>query len=123
MKYSTNASMKYSTDTTTDNLQKLVDVSTQRWISMNQLFDHADADRSGGVTKDEMQDLLDEVHLSVSVNFDTIWDALDKDKNGKVTWEEWHKCFSGIVPSSGTDTAANQSITWSIKPSYRDDVP
>ena len=114
--------MKYSTDATY-NLQKLVDVSTQRWISMNQLFDHADADRSGGVTKDEMQDLLNEVHLSVSVNFDTIWDALDKDKNGKVTWEEWHKCFSGIVPSSGTDTAANQSITWSIKPSYRDDVP
>lgn len=116
--------MKYST-VATDSLQKLVDVATKRWISISCLFDQADVDRSGDVTKEEMKDLLDQMHLSNSINFDEIWDALDKDKSGEVTREEWDECFSAVavavVPSS--DSTSNTFVSWRIKPSYRADVP
>mmetsp|Transcript_11791 Transcript_11791/g.16917 ORF Transcript_11791/g.16917 Transcript_11791/m.16917 type:complete len:117 (-) Transcript_11791:1022-1372(-) len=116
--------MKYST-VATDSLQKLVDVATKRWISISCLFDQADVDRSGEVTKEEMKDLLDQMHLSNSVNFDEIWDALDKDKSGEVTREEWDECFSAVavavVPLS--DSTSNTIVSWRIKPSYRADVP
>lgn len=100
--------------------QKLVYDSIKRWISLDDLFDYADVDQSGGVTKREMKDLLDQIRLSSSVDFDAIWDALDEDKSGEVTREEWYNCFSGIVPSSDN---TSQAITWNVKPSYRDDVP
>jgi hypothetical protein len=52
--------------------QKLVNYSTKRWISLDELFDYADVDQSGGVAKREMKDLLDQIRLSSSVDFDAI---------------------------------------------------
>jgi hypothetical protein len=100
-------------------LQKLVNVANKRWISMDDLFDQADVDKSGDVSKEEMEILLNQVHLTNSVNFDMIWSALDEDKSGEVTRKEWHDCFSQIEPSK----VSAEGVVWNIKPSYRDDVP
>ena len=86
---------------------------------MDDLFDKADVDQSGGVTKDEMRLLLDQVRLTDIVDFDAIWDALDDDESGEVTREEWQECFSTITPNASSD----KPVSWSIEPSYRDDVP
>ena len=86
---------------------------------MDDLFDQADVDKSGDVSKEELQILLDQVHLTNSVNFDMIWSSLDDDKSGEVTREEWQDCFSQITPSK----ISAEGVTWSIKPAYRDDVP
>lgn len=120
MKLSTATALASSTDTNAkESLQKLVDVANKRWISMNDLFDQADVDDSGDVTKEEMQHLLNQVHLADSVNFDAVWTALDEDKSGEVTRKEWHDCFSKIEPSK----VSAEGVKWSIEPTYRDDVP
>lgn len=108
-----------SSASATECLQKLVDVANKRWISMDDLFDQADVDKSGDVSKEEMEILLNQVHLTNSVNFDMIWSSLDEDNSGEVTRKEWHDCFSQIEPSK----VSAESVAWKIKPSYRDDVP
>ena len=111
--------LSLSTATHNDSLQKLVDVATKRWISMDDLFDQADVDESGDVSKEEMEILLKQVHLTDAVNLDMIWSSLDEDKSGEVTRKEWHDCFSQIAPSKITA----KGVAWNITPSYRDDVP
>lgn len=86
---------------------------------MDDLFDQADVDNSGDVSKEEMEILLNQVHLANSVNFDIIWSSLDEDNSGEVTRKEWHDCFSQIEPSK----VSAEGVAWKIKPSYRDDVP
>ncbi len=86
---------------------------------MDDLFDQADVDKSGDVSKEEMQLLLDQVRLTDAVNFDMVWSSLDADESGEVTREEWHDCFSQITPSK----VSAEGVTWSMKPIYRDDVP
>lgn len=88
---------------------------------MDDLFDQADVDKSGDVSKEEMEILLNQVHLANSVNFDMIWSSLDEDNSGEVTQKEWHDCFSQIEPSKVSADA--EGVAWKIKPSYRDDVP
>jgi len=105
--------------TAKDCLQKLIDISAKRWISIDELFDQCDADKSGGITKDELELLLDEVNLSDSVNLDDIWNALDGDNDGEVSRDEWHKCFSTYVPKRYT----SKSIVWMTKPSYKENIP
>jgi hypothetical protein len=73
-------------------------------------------DRSGDVTKEEMKDLLDQMHLSNSINFDEIWDALDKDKSGEVTRKEWDECFSAVAVAPSSDSTSNTIVSWRIKP-------
>ena len=111
--------MEFSNSNAKESLQKLVDVANKRWISMNDLFDQADVDDSGAVTKEEMQLLLNQVHLADSVNFDAVWIQMDQDKRGEVNRKEWHDCFSQIEPSK----VSTEGVKWSIEPTYFDDVP
>ena len=111
--------MEFSNSNAKESLQKLVDVANKRWISMNDLFDQADVDDSGAVTKEEMQLLLNQVHLADSVNFDAVWIQMDQDKRGEVNRKEWRDCFSQIEPSK----VSSEGVKWSIEPTYFDDVP
>jgi hypothetical protein len=102
----------------TECLQKLVDVSAKRWISIEQLFDQCDADKSGGIDKDELQLLLDEVNLSGTVNLNAIWNVLDVDNDGQVSRDEWCKCFQTYVPKE-----VLSPIVWATKPVYKENLP
>jgi Ca2+-binding EF-hand superfamily protein len=102
----------------TECIQKLVDVSAKRWISIQELFDQCDVDKSGGIDKDELQLLLDEVNLSGTVNVDAIWNVLDADNDGEVSRDEWCKCFRTYAPKDDSPP-----IDWATKPLYKENVP